>query len=137
MKFGLLLPPVFLFLFFIQCMRKDSSKWIEGTWKIDSIYTYYNGYGFTRHDVHEEPVHHYQPDGRLRMTKEKEFRFFFYDLPDEDTLVYRKLDKEMLEKFFIVKIDQRQLVLRKERPPVFGGGNQERYEIKYFSKVKF
>jgi hypothetical protein len=118
-------------------MRKDSSKWIEGTWKIDSIYTYYNGYGFTRHDVHEEPVHHYQPDGRLRMTKEKEFRFFFYDLPDEDTLVYRKLDKEMLEKFFIVKIDQRQLVLRKERPPVFGGGNQERYEIKYFSKVKF
>lgn len=114
----------------------DKRELLQGSWKIDSVYSYYNGFGFTRSNTEEEPLQHYQPDGRLRMTREAEFRFFFYEMPASDTLVHRSLDKKMLSKYQIVKLDHEHMVLRKEMEPVFPGKGQVRYELRYFSRIK-
>ena len=108
---------------------------LQGTWKIDSVYSYYNGFGFTRHEVEEEPLLHYKPEGNLTMTRGNETRSFFYEIPNGDTLIHRKSDKGILEKFIIVKLDKDRLILKREMRPVFGGINQERMELRYFSRV--
>jgi len=109
---------------------------LEGSWKEDSIYSYDNGFGFTRRDMEEEPLQHYQPDGRLRMTKEAEFRFFYYDIPAPDSLIHRTLDNKILGRFKIESLDNGHFVLRKEKKPLFTGKNQVRYELRYFSRIK-
>jgi hypothetical protein len=109
---------------------------LEGSWKVDSAVSYDNGYSFTYRDLDEEPLQHYQPDGRLRMTRDTEFRFFYYDVPAADSLVHRTLENKLIGKFQIVRLDQTQLVLRKEKAPIFSGKNQKRYELRYFSRIK-
>ena len=123
-----------LILIIIQCRSDDKKISIIGTWKVDSIYTYYNGFDFTRQDVEDEPILHYEPDGQLRMTKREESRSFLFDLSVQDTLIHRTLDNKVFDKFFIQRIDRKQLILRKDLRPVFKGTKQERYEIKFLSK---
>lgn len=114
----------------------DKRKLLQGSWHVDSVYSFYNGFGYMRKDLDEEPLQHYQADGRLRMTRGTEFRFFLYEMPTSDSLIQRSLEKRRMGKFLIVKLDQDQLVLRKEMPFVFPGNNQSRYELRYFSRVK-
>jgi len=134
MKNTPLAPLVFVIL--LACCAPDKRELLQGSWKIDSVYSFYNGFGFTRTDTEEEPLQHYQPDGRLRMTREAEFRFFLYEMPTSDSLVHRSLDKKMLSKYQVVKLDHERMVLRKEMQPVFPGKGQVRYELKYFSRIK-
>ena len=123
-----------LILITLQCCTVDKKSSIIGSWKVDSIYTYYNGFDFTRQDVADEPILHYETDGQLRMTMQEESRSFEFDISVQDTLFHRTMDKKVFDKFFIQKLDRRQLILRKELRPVFKGVQQERYEIKFLSK---
>lgn len=132
MKIRLILSGLTLLI--IQCSTIDKKSSIVGSWRVDSIYTYYNGFTFTRKDIDDEPLLDYQSDGRLKMTKGEEVRFFLYDVLTQDTLFHRNLDHEVLEKFLIQELDVNQLVLRKEMRPVFAGNSQKRYEIRYLSK---
>ena len=131
-----------LTILLLQCDQGDNRHKgeniavLQGSWKSDSIYTFYNGFGFTRHDVEDEPLIHYQSDGTLKMTKGKESRAFSYRVQDNDSLLHSNRNEQILEKFLIVKLDQDKLVLKKGMRPIFRGKNQERYEIWYFSKVK-
>ena len=52
-----------------------------------------------------------------------------------DTLIHRNLDKEILETFIILGLDKEKLILKKEMRPVFKGENQERSEVRYYSRV--
>ena len=123
-----------MILIIIQCCTVDKKTSIVGSWKVDSIYTYYNGFDFTRQDVEDEPVLHYEADGQLRMTKREESRSFLFDISGQDTLLHRTLDNKVFDKFFIQKLDRTQLILLKELRPVFKGTKQERYEITFLSK---
>lgn len=87
-------------------------------------------------DVHAFPLLHFEPDGRLRMTLDKEFRYFQYEIPHPDTLTYKTQDGVIMEKNIILNVNQTHLVLKKELSPVFKGKNQYRYEVRYFSRVK-
>lgn len=118
-----------------QCSPADNKVSIIGSWKVDSIYTYYNGFGFTRRDVAGEPHLNYQTDGKLKMSKNKESRFFLFELPSQDTVFHRSLNHELLEKFLIQDLNVNRLILRKDLRPVFKGINQQRYEIRYLSKI--
>jgi hypothetical protein len=69
------------------------------------------------------------------MIRGKESRSFSYEMPTRDTLIHRNLDKEILETFIILKVDKDQLILKREMRPVFKGMNQERSEVRYFSRV--
>ncbi|MEO7992515.1 MAG: hypothetical protein ABI663_23390 [Chryseolinea sp.] len=119
----------------LQC-SSDVKTSILGSWKVDSVYTYYNGFSFTRKDIEEEPLLDYLQDGKLKMTKGEESRLFLFEIPNQDSLLHRNSDHSMLEKFFILKLSENQLIVRKEMNPVFRGNNQERYEIKYLSKYR-
>ena len=52
-----------------------------------------------KYDVDEQPLRHYQADGKLMMTLGEEKRFFLYTLK-RDSLTYRDADKKFLEQFF-------------------------------------
>jgi hypothetical protein len=120
---------------FIQCSNKDLSD-LHGTWKLDSMYNFYNGFGHTSFDVQDFPRHQYQDGGQLTMTKDQEVRYFTYEIHPPDTLMHRRPDGKVIEKSIILSVNQTQLVLKKELSPVFKGKNQYRYEVKYFSRVK-
>ncbi|HEY8934933.1 MAG TPA: hypothetical protein VIM65_06910 [Cyclobacteriaceae bacterium] len=114
----------------------DRKELIVGSWKTDSVYTYYNGFGFTRTDMEETPLQHYQADGKLKMTREDETRFFFYSLPATDSLIQQTLDRKNLGSFKILLLDENKLILKKIKSPLFSGKNQERFEVRYFSRIK-
>jgi hypothetical protein len=105
---------------------------LQGTWKLDSVYTYYNGFDMT--SPGKEPLYHFQDDGRLRMTQGTEFRFFVYEVGN-DSLSYHTLDDQLIDAFEILDVDDNKLILKKEKKVLFTEENQERFEIKYFSRV--
>jgi hypothetical protein len=96
------------------------------------VYTYYNGFDMT--SPGKEPLYHFQDDGRLRMTQGTEFRFFIYDVGN-DSLRYRTLDDQLIDAFAILDVDDRRLVLKKDKKVLFTEEGQQRFEIKYFSRV--
>lgn len=120
----------------MSCTGNNRQNALEGTWHMDSIYSYYNGFTFTRTDIYDEPLQRYQPDGSLIMTLKKESRTFYFSMPEKDSLIHLTSNKSVHEKFVIVKLDNDILALRKTLNPVFKGLKQERYEVRYFSKVK-
>ena len=108
---------------------------LQGSWKIDSIRTFYNGFTMATAAAGDEPLQHYEPEGRLRMTQGTEFRYFLYELRD-DTLTQFTTEHQKLETFTVVQLDAGHLVLRKEKKPLFQGKEQQRYETRYYSKVQ-
>jgi hypothetical protein len=119
-----------------QCAGPDRKVSLEGTWRMDSVYSYYNGFAFTRRNILDEPLHRYKSDGSLTMTLKEESRKFYFSIPVHDSLIHLAPDKSILEKFAIVTLNGHILSLRKTLNPVFKGPQQERYEVRYFSKVK-
>ena len=83
----------------------------------------------------KEPFYHFQSDGRLRMTQDLEYRYFKYSLQG-DSLTYSTLEDKRIDGLLIVALDADHLVLKKDKSLLFKGTNQQRFEIKYFSKVK-
>jgi hypothetical protein len=122
---------ILLLLLLARCQTKDV-KSLYGTWKVDSVYNFYNGFDMT--NPGQEPLYHFQPDGRLRMTNDKEFRYFFYKVHG-DSLTYTSLDEKRVDGLLILEVNDKQLILKKTKSLLFKGDNQERYEIKYFSRV--
>lgn len=119
---------------FSSCSNRDPAD-LHGSWRLDSIYNFYNGFGHTNLDVDHFPLLHYQPDGQLRMTKGQESRYFLYEVHPPDTVTHKTPDGMIMERSIIVSVHSTHLVLKKELSPVFQGKNQHRYEIKYFSRV--
>jgi len=109
---------------------------VGGTWKTDSVYSYYNGFTSTKYDLEEEPMRSYAADGKLVMTRGSESRTFLYSITDSDSLLHKRSDSTLMEKFRILKIDGKRLVLRKELPPIFPGEGQERYLVIYSSRTE-
>jgi hypothetical protein len=125
--------PILGFLLLFACAEKDLTD-LQAAWKIDSVYNYYNGYGLMTYGSDPEIIYHFQPDGRLRMTLDKEFRYLFYELK-QDTLTYTDNKSRIVEKFTVLSIADEQLALQKKKMPLFNEKRQDRYEIRYLSKV--
>lgn len=120
-----------MLLVLTQCQTKDVSN-LHGTWKVDSVYSFYNGFDMT--SPGQEPLYHFQPDGRLRMSKDKEYRYFIYKVQN-DSLIYTTVDDKRVDGLLILDVNEQQMVLKKAKSILFKGNNQERFEIKYLSKV--
>jgi hypothetical protein len=120
-----------MLLLFTTCQTKDVSH-LHGTWKVDSVYSFYNGFDMT--SPGQEPLYHFQPDGRLRMSKDKEYRYFIYKIQN-DSLIYTTADDKRVDGLLILDVNEQQLVLKKAKSVLFKGNNQDRFEIKYLSRV--
>jgi hypothetical protein len=120
-----------ILLLLTKCQTKDVSN-LHGTWKVDSVYSFYNGFDMT--SPGQEPLYHFQPDGRLRMSKDKEYRYFIYKIQN-DSLIYTTADNKRVDGLLILDVNEQQLILKKAKSVLFKSNNQERFEIKYLSKV--
>ena len=70
MKFAL--NVLILVILVTGCKQAIDPVELIGTWKKDSVYRYYNGYGYTTSDFDEEPLHEYLPDQVLKMKLKNE-----------------------------------------------------------------
>ncbi|HEY9007891.1 hypothetical protein [Ohtaekwangia sp.] len=122
-------------IFFTAACANTNETELLATWKVDSVYNYHNGFDMMTYGSDPEILYHFQPDGRLRMTLDKEFRYLYYEW-HQDTLLYRDNDNKIVERLTVLKVNGDQLVLQKAKRPLFHEQNQDRYEIRYLSKVK-
>ena len=129
-----------LFFFIISCLsaceNKTRQDLIVGAWKIDSTYTYYNGFDFVQRAPDGDwPTYIYEKDGMMKEMKAGYFQHYFFEFHSEDTLVVSSTRGGENATFNILNLDAAQMALKKSKKPVFSGGGQERYEIRYFSRI--
>jgi len=116
-----------------SCDSSYSEQDIVGIWHVDSAYTYYNGFSNMVLDSTGWARYAYLEDGNMKEIKEGSYKPFLYEIVG-DTLIHRKPNGQLFTSYQIFKLTADQMVLKKEKPPIFQGGNQERYEIRYFTK---
>jgi hypothetical protein len=117
-----------------QCVSKE--KQIQGTWRTDSISNFVNGFTHTNDSRDEHWSHfEYTKDGSVFERRKKEFRKYNYKIMAADSLVYLDSAGTFLNGYKILKLDDHQLVLKKQQKPYLPGKNQELYEVRFFSKI--
>ena len=120
----------------ISCEDLKHQELIIGAWKIDSTYTYYNGFDFTQRAGHGDwATYVYEKDGMMKELKTDLLRLYFFELPTKDTLVVSAARGGENTTFNILHLDRQRMILKKSKKPVFPGNSQERYEIRYFSRT--
>lgn len=117
----------------LQCGRRESEM-ICGSWKLDSLYSFYNGFGTTTSDLADEPAFRFGQDKKLVMTIGQESRDHRYHLSDSGSLEIKTMDGTPLAAYRILKVNEYQLVLREEKRPLFKQAGQERFEIRFYSR---
>ncbi len=119
----------------LQACSPSPSEVLPGTWQVDSAYYYYNGFDYTSTSLPLHETYEYQQDGILIVRNKEEQKQMHYQLQD-NALAYRNAQGDTLSQFQILHVDANHLVLKKAKDPVFQGVTaQDRYEIRYFSKV--
>lgn len=118
----------------ISSCQPDYVGSIAGSWQIDSVYDYYNGFGFTNRAPSPREVFDYQADHivfRKGMGEQLEYRYQIKD----SILTFTDQTGRPGDDYIIIQLDQEQLALKKNKTPLFGGKNQLRYEIRFFSRI--
>ncbi|MFO7826732.1 MAG: hypothetical protein R6V72_22560 [Cyclobacterium sp.] len=118
----------------LSACQRNTEQQLLGKWKLDSAYYHYNQFGFSSGDWHQEEVYEFLPSGETRTIAQNSFLSNEYEIKDGQL---RYLDKEgvLINTYEILLVDGDQLVLRAEKEPLFKGNNQNRFEVRYFSKL--
>lgn len=124
-----------LFILLAWGCGKDRREMIVGKWKVDSIYTYYNGYGTMDGDSLDLEQYSYEENGDMKVSWLGSTKQMMYTLKGRDSLLYFENGLEA-SRYVIVGLNSKQLVLKKTKQPLFNGNGQERYEVRYFSRVE-
>lgn len=108
-----------------------------GAWKVDSTYTFYNGFDFTeKQDGFDWAVLLYEPNNLVKEIKYGTYRQHQYEWIGRDSLVFKDFHGNIASAFSVLKLNDVQLVLRKSKAPLFKGANQNRFEVRYFSRTE-
>ncbi|GAO42718.1 hypothetical protein [Flavihumibacter petaseus] len=108
---------------------------ITGNWRLDSIYDYYNGFSFTNKNPSPQEVYEYRDNNtvlRKGMGEQLEYRYHRND----SILSLSDQTGRPADEFVILHVDDNLMALKKNKSPLFGGKNQRRYEVRYFSRVQ-
>ncbi len=124
---------VLLFLFITSCHSNFKERDIYGIWKVDSAYTYYNGFTNTELYSVDWAEYEYSEGGKMKEMKERAFKPHLFEIQG-DTLIHRFTNGKIFHKYKIFELNEERMVLKKNHPFTFQGPNQERYEIRFFSK---
>lgn len=118
------------------CDNAPRQKSILGAWKVDSTYTYYNGFDYVqRTEGSDWATCLYEEEGTMKEIKYGSFQSYFFVFPSRDSLVLRSTSGGDDVGFQVLKLKGDRMVLKKSKSPIFGGDNQERYEIRFFSRT--
>lgn len=129
---------IVLLVVFCQCQSSvGPANELIGEWKIDSMYNYTNGFGFTnRVPTDDWSTFQYEPGGRMAEKRYGQQMHYQYRLLPTDSLVYMDSTGHFLSGFKILKLDEQHLVLKKTHRPFLPGKHQQLYEVRFFSKVR-
>lgn len=121
---------------FTSCSHKSNPPHLIGAWKIDSTFSYYNGFTYTqREEGSDWATYVYEPEGLMKEIKYNSYQSYFFEWHTSDTLTLRPTKGGNNQYFEVLKLNRKSLVLKKIMQPIFGGNNQLRYEIRFLSKT--
>ena len=117
------------------CQPTYDKQQLYGNWQVDSVYAFYNGFGYWQYgDGYDWATYVYQPNGKFEELKYNNPRHYRYELSG-DTLLWESLDEPQTGWFLILSLQENHMVLRKDKPSMFGNAKEERYEIRFFSRL--
>ncbi len=117
------------------CCAPDRKTAILGSWKVDSVYAYYNGFDFWEYEEGADwATYEYTAGGLMKEIKFGTYRPYRYRLFG-DTLFWMAEREPEAGLFEILELKSDYMVLRKTKAPLFSGQAQERYEIRFFSRA--
>ena len=120
-------------VFFSSC-QSDAQTYLPGTWRIDSVYDYYNGFSYTNRNPTPKEVYDYRKDSTVLRKGMGEQLLYRYSLQDSTLAIIAS--GRQIDQFVIIHIDDSLLVLKKDKRFLFPGNNQQRYEVRYFTKIE-
>ena len=130
-----------LIFFFVSvslfsCQEVPSEELILGAWKVDSTYTFYNGFDFTeKKDGIDWAILWYQENGTVKEIKFDTYQEHYYEFIRKDSVDLRDETQKVVSSFRVKFVGQDHMILRKDKLPIFEGKNQDRYELRYFSRT--
>ena len=122
----------FILGFFFSCGTSSEQK-IIGEWRLDSAYYHYNQFNFSSQGWHQEEMYTYLPTGEAITSAVNSSISNKYSIK-ENHLNYYDENGDLVSVYEIISIDAENMVLRTDKKPIFKGENQNRFEIRYFSK---
>jgi hypothetical protein len=118
----------------LNACSTDYAPKLAGAWEIDSVFDYHNGFTFTNRAPSPKERHTYSPDGTMLREGMGEKKQYYYEL-NKNQLIIRDLPNASVgNEMEIIKLDSNQLVLKKNKRPLFEGKKEVRYELRYFSR---
>lgn len=126
-----------LFLGLLASCKSDLNRdsLIEGTWVTDSARMYYGPFSMSETDGVDFGSFRYDKEGMVHEMKHGSSISMRYTL-EGDTLYLREISGILKAKYLIVDLNTRRMVLRKEKEGLFEDVASNRYEIRYYSKLK-
>ena len=127
---------VFFFLAFIafSCNSGIDQKNLQGAWRIDSMYDFYNGFTYMNRNPQPPEVHVYKGEHTMLRRGMGHERPYYYSIDGNQLLISDTLGAPA-SPHLVLRLDSNQLVLKRESAPLFPGGKQERYIVRYFTRI--
>lgn len=124
------------FLTLSACRQTFQPEDLIGAWKVDSTYSYYNGFDYLQtKDGGDWATYWYESNGQMKEIKYGSYQTYLYHFRESDSLSVRPASGGMPSNFQILFLNANRLVLKKSKKPTFPGGKQTRYEIRYLSRT--
>lgn len=124
---------LFAILFLFSCSQPNATK-ILGSWQIDSVYDYHNGFTFTNRSPYPREVYEYKP-GNILLRKGMGEQLEYHYTCTDSVLNLSSAQGASLGKAIIIFLDDEKLALKEDLKSPFPGKNERRYQIRYFSRV--
>ncbi len=127
---------VWLLSVFLEWSCQFKSNHVVGAWKIDSTLHYYNGFTHVnKDDGFDWAICIFEHNNQMKEVKHNTYRMHRYQCSgDTIKLTYPGTETRYIE---ILSASLKRLVLKQEKKPIFPGNKQERFEIRYYSRVDF
>lgn len=116
-----------------SCEQSSAEK-LVGKWRLDSAYYHYNQFGFSSGGWHQEEVYEFLPSGETRTLAQHSAVVNEYKVEGRE-LIYLDTTGMKVNTYEILGLNSDHLILRAEKVPLFKGANQNRFEVRYFSRL--
>ena len=118
------------------CAYSPKEETIIGAWKVDSTFTYYNGFTYVERESGSDwATYVYEENGIMKEIKYGSFQSYHFDWTSKDSIKLQPTIGGDPFYFKVMGLNADRMALKKSKAPIFSGKNQERYEIRYFSRT--
>lgn len=122
---------------FTNCNRKPNREYLIGAWKVDSAYTYYNGFEHVKTTGGSDwATYVYGRDGIMKEIKYDSYQSYTFEWCARDSIRIRSTKGGDDNYFKVLRLGSDLLTLKKDKDPIFKGENQNRFEVRYMSRTE-